>query len=78
MFQHLKKELLRNFQLTVFTFSLVTQKIKGINSFCFTEPSNEFYVAKGIGVQVQDQQPTMIHLGRQSTIPCQIPVDVWI
>ena len=65
MFQHLKKELLRNFQLTVFTFSLVTQKMKGINSFCFTEPSNEFYVAKGIGVQVQDLQQIMTHLDPQ-------------
>ena len=65
MFQHLKKELLRNFLLTVFTFSLVTQKIKGINSFCFTEPSNEFYVAKGIGVQVQDLQQIMTHLDPQ-------------
>ena len=65
MFQHLKKVLLRNFQLTVFTFSLVTQKIKGINSFCFTEPSNEFYVAKGIGVQVQDLQQIMTHLDPQ-------------
>ena len=65
MIQHLKKELLRNFQLTVFTFSLVTQKIKGINSFCFTEPSNEFYVAKGIGVQVQDLQQIMTHLDPQ-------------
>ena len=65
MFQHLKKELLRNFQLAVFTFSLVTQKIKGINSFCFTEPSNEFYVAKGIGVQVQDLQQIMTPLGPQ-------------
>ena len=35
MFQHLKKELLRNFQLTVFTFSLVTQKIKRNKLFLF-------------------------------------------